>query len=155
MDFSEKQEKEIKVGIIGCGYVFDHYMSTWNRYPSLSIKGIADIDSARLKTVAKAYNLSIFNTNEDLLSDPSCMSHSLRGESLCHEAAPRLLVTKDRFLGPPPLESLSGSLPRTHSDPLSPPVAPSLLPLKNLSPRERHSRPAELHEASLPLPLPS
>jgi predicted dehydrogenase len=70
MDFSEKQEKEIKVGIIGCGYVFDHYMSTWNRYPSLSIKGIADIDPVRLKTVAKAYNLSVFNTNEDLLSDP-------------------------------------------------------------------------------------
>jgi predicted dehydrogenase len=60
----------MKVGIIGCGYVFDHYMSTWDRYPGLIIQGIADTDPKRLKTVAEAYNLSTFNTNEDLLSDP-------------------------------------------------------------------------------------
>ncbi len=64
------EEKTTKVGIIGCGYVFDHYMSTWDRHPGLIIKGVADIDQARLQTVAKAYDLSIYETNEDLLSDP-------------------------------------------------------------------------------------
>ena len=64
------EERTTKVGIIGCGYVFDHYMSTWDRHPGLIIKGVADIDQARLQTVAKAYDLSIYETNEDLLSDP-------------------------------------------------------------------------------------
>ena len=64
------EERTTKVGIIGCGYVFDHYMSTWDRHPGLIIKGVADIDKARLQTVAKAYDLSIYETNEDLLSDP-------------------------------------------------------------------------------------
>ncbi len=64
------EERTTKVGIIGCGYVFDHYMSTCDRHPGLIIKGVADIDQGRLQTVAKAYDLSIYETNEDLLSDP-------------------------------------------------------------------------------------
>ncbi len=63
-------QRSTRVGVIGCGYVFDHYMSTWDRYPGLIIKGVADIDSERLKTVAEAYNLSMYETNDALLSDP-------------------------------------------------------------------------------------
>ncbi len=62
--------KLTRVGIIGCGYVFDHYMSTWSRYPNLLIKGVSDIDKSRLNTVVKAYDLSAYETNEDLLNDP-------------------------------------------------------------------------------------
>lgn len=59
----------MKVGIIGCGYVFDHYMSTWSRHPNLVLKGVADIDRARLDTVARAYDLRAYASNEEMLAD--------------------------------------------------------------------------------------
>ena len=37
----------MNIGVIGCGYVFDHYMSTWDRHPNLKLVGIADIDAVR------------------------------------------------------------------------------------------------------------
>jgi predicted dehydrogenase len=60
----------MKIGVIGCGYVFDHYMSTWARHPGLVLKGVADRDAARRDGVARAYNLKAYAANEDLLADP-------------------------------------------------------------------------------------
>ena len=60
----------MKIGVIGCGYVFDHYMATWARHPGLVLKGVADRDGARRDTVARAYNLKAYASNEDLLADP-------------------------------------------------------------------------------------
>lgn len=62
--------KITKVGIVGCGYVFDHYMATWGRYPNLFIKGVSDVDKNRLNAVTKAYRLSAYDTNDDLFNDP-------------------------------------------------------------------------------------
>jgi predicted dehydrogenase len=42
----------MKIWIIGCGYVFDHYMATAPRYPGLEIAGIADRNPARLRQAA-------------------------------------------------------------------------------------------------------
>jgi predicted dehydrogenase len=60
----------MKVGVIGCGYVFDHYMATWARHPALVLKGVADMDSARRDTVARAYGLKAYASNDELLADP-------------------------------------------------------------------------------------
>lgn len=60
----------MKVGVIGCGYVFDHYMATWSRHPGLILKGVADRDSARRDAVARAYNLKAYASNDELLTDP-------------------------------------------------------------------------------------
>jgi predicted dehydrogenase len=60
----------MKVGIIGCGYVFDHYMSTWGRHPRLDLAGVADIDVARLARVAEFYKLRTYPSNAALLADP-------------------------------------------------------------------------------------
>jgi predicted dehydrogenase len=60
----------MKVGIIGCGYVFDHYMSTWGRHPRLDLAGVADIDAARLARVGAFYGLRTYPSNEALLADP-------------------------------------------------------------------------------------
>jgi len=60
----------VAIGVIGCGYVFDHYMATWARHPGLVLKGVADRDSARRDTVARAYNLKAYASNEELLADP-------------------------------------------------------------------------------------
>ena len=60
----------MKIGIIGCGYVFDHYMATWGRHPGLILKGVADIDAARRDKVAKFYGLKAYASNEELIADP-------------------------------------------------------------------------------------
>ena len=56
----------MKVGVIGCGYVFDH----WARHPGLILKGVADRDCARRDAVARAYELKAYASNEELLADP-------------------------------------------------------------------------------------
>ncbi len=60
----------MKIGVIGCGYVFDHYMSTWGRHPDLIIKGVADRDPARIAAVTKAHGLHGFASNEEMFADP-------------------------------------------------------------------------------------
>jgi predicted dehydrogenase len=59
----------MKVGAIGCGYVFDHYMSTWGRHPGLILKGVADVDAARRDSVARHYGLKAYASNDELLAD--------------------------------------------------------------------------------------
>lgn len=61
----------MRIGIIGCGYVFDHYMATWKRHPRLEIAGVADIDAARLAQATTFYGLKAYPSNEALLADPS------------------------------------------------------------------------------------
>ena len=61
----------MKIGVIGCGYVFDHYMTTIGRHPSLQIAGVADRDPARAQAVGRYYGLQVYPTNEALLADPA------------------------------------------------------------------------------------
>lgn len=60
----------MKVGIIGCGYVLDQYMSTLQRHPEVQIAGVADIDKDRLRQVARYYNVRAYDSVDDLLADP-------------------------------------------------------------------------------------
>ncbi len=61
---------DIKVGIIGCGYVLDKYMLAWVRHPEVPIAGVADIDRERLETVSRYYGLKVYEDNAALLADP-------------------------------------------------------------------------------------
>ena len=61
----------MNVGIIGCGYVCDTYMGTWDRHPRLKILGVADIDQARAEKISKLYNLRRYASNEEMLADPA------------------------------------------------------------------------------------
>jgi predicted dehydrogenase len=60
----------MKIGVIGCGYVFDTYMGTVKNHPSLEVAGVADIDMERARTVGRAYKLRVYETNDELLRDP-------------------------------------------------------------------------------------
>ena len=60
----------MKIGIIGCGYVFDHYMATWRRHPGLEIAGVADLDAARLAQATGFYKLRAYASPAALLADP-------------------------------------------------------------------------------------
>jgi predicted dehydrogenase len=61
----------MRVGVIGCGYVFDHYMATWDRHPTIELAGVADRDAARLEVVGSAYALRTYGSNDELLADPT------------------------------------------------------------------------------------
>lgn len=60
----------MKIGVIGCGYVFDHYMTTIARHPELQIAAVTDRDPARAQAVGRYYGLRVHETNEALLADP-------------------------------------------------------------------------------------
>lgn len=60
----------MKIGVIGCGYVFDHYMTTLPRHPGLQVAGVADLNRERAEAVARFYGLRRYATNEEMLADP-------------------------------------------------------------------------------------
>lgn len=60
----------MKIGIIGCGYVFDHYMSTIKRHPKLEIAGVADIDQNRIDAVTRFYGVRAYPDVPAMLADP-------------------------------------------------------------------------------------
>ena len=65
------ERRRMRIGVIGCGYVFDHYMATWARHPKLELAGVADRDAGRADTVARTYGVRHYATNEEMLADPS------------------------------------------------------------------------------------
>jgi len=60
-----------KLGIVGCGFVFDHYMTTIERHPGLEIAGVTDIDRRRVQAVAAYYGVPTFANTDALIADPS------------------------------------------------------------------------------------
>ena len=61
----------MKIGVIGTGYVFDHYMTTFARHPELQIFGVTDKDRARAAKVGEYYDLKVYEDNAALLADPA------------------------------------------------------------------------------------
>jgi predicted dehydrogenase len=57
------------IAIVGCGYVFDHYMTTAGAHPELVIMGVHDINAERAATVAKCYGLEVYPDLESLAAD--------------------------------------------------------------------------------------
>jgi predicted dehydrogenase len=64
-------EFEVKIAIIGCGYVFDHYMTTWKRHPKLELVGVTDRDRGRAETAGRYYGLRTYDGNEEVFADPA------------------------------------------------------------------------------------
>lgn len=60
----------MKVAILGCGYVFDHYMATLPRHPILELTGVADLKPERTAAVAKAYGVTVYEDAEAVFADP-------------------------------------------------------------------------------------
>jgi len=61
----------MKIGIIGCGYVFDLYMSTIYNHESIEIAGVYDINPERAKKVSDFYGLKHYPDQDSILSDAS------------------------------------------------------------------------------------
>lgn len=61
----------MRIGIVGCGYVFDHYMTTLPGHAGLQVAGIADRDPAALARAAKFYGLHAYPDTAAMLADDS------------------------------------------------------------------------------------
>jgi predicted dehydrogenase len=61
----------MRIGVVGTGYVFDHYMTTLGRHPELEIVGVADLNARRAADVGRYYGLKVHETNEALFADPA------------------------------------------------------------------------------------
>ncbi|MDZ4140121.1 MAG: Gfo/Idh/MocA family oxidoreductase [Erythrobacter sp.] len=59
----------MRVGIIGCGYVFDHYMSTMERHEGLEIAGVTDLNTVRLEQATAFYGLKAYPDMAAMLAD--------------------------------------------------------------------------------------
>lgn len=64
-------EQITNIAIIGCGYVFDHYMTTIAAHPELQITGVYDIDPERAAVVTARYDLDLYPDLDSLLADPN------------------------------------------------------------------------------------
>lgn len=61
----------MRIGIIGCGYVFDHYMTTLPGHAGLEVAGIADRDPAALARASAFYRLHAYPDTAAMLADDS------------------------------------------------------------------------------------
>ena len=57
------------IAIIGCGYVFDHYMTTAGAHSTLQIVGVYDVVGKRAEAVGTFYGLHVYPDLQTLLSD--------------------------------------------------------------------------------------
>jgi len=61
----------VKIAIVGCGYVSDHYMKTLPAHPELELLGVADRDTARAQALARNYDVRAYSSSEEVLADPA------------------------------------------------------------------------------------
>ena len=61
----------IRIAVIGCGYVFDHYMTTIADHPAIEIAGVYDLDRERAERVGAFYGLPVYEGVNEPLTDPS------------------------------------------------------------------------------------
>ncbi|MEE9344789.1 MAG: Gfo/Idh/MocA family oxidoreductase [Methylococcales bacterium] len=60
----------MKIAIIGCGYVVDHYLKTLKNHAILELTGVTDRQPERAKMVANYYDTAVYESNQTLLADP-------------------------------------------------------------------------------------
>jgi len=60
----------MKIGVIGAGYVFDHYMTTRARHPQLTFAGLFDTNPDRAKQAGTYYDIPVYDSADALLADP-------------------------------------------------------------------------------------
>lgn len=60
----------VKIAVVGCGYVADHYMETLENHPVLELLGVTDKDASRAQILHDYYGVPVYGSLDDVLSDP-------------------------------------------------------------------------------------
>jgi len=61
----------MKIAMVGCGYVSDHYMETLAAHPELELLGVADRDMERARSLAGCYGVKAYASTQEALADPA------------------------------------------------------------------------------------
>jgi len=61
----------MQVAVIGCGFIADVYLRSVRNYPSLQLIGVADRDIERANHFGSFYNVPVYGSVDQLLSDHS------------------------------------------------------------------------------------
>ena len=103
----------MKVGVIGCGFVFDLYMATWASHAQVELAGVWDTDSGRLQTVARHYGAHAYASEAAMLADPQIDTIANFTPLDAHEAVTRaaLMAGKHVYSEKP----LARSVPAAHA----------------------------------------
>ena len=59
----------MKIAIVGCGYVGDHYLETLSNHPHLDLLGVSDLIHSRAQVLADYYGTKTYPSLEALLAD--------------------------------------------------------------------------------------
>jgi predicted dehydrogenase len=70
---SSLQEKrgQLQVGIVGCGFIADHYVRSLREYPSLRLVGATDRDRERARRFGEFHRVYVYQTLDEMLADAS------------------------------------------------------------------------------------
>jgi predicted dehydrogenase len=60
----------MKIAVIGCGYVCDHYMETLSNHPELILRGVTDREPGRAQVIADHYGTKTYASNAEVFADP-------------------------------------------------------------------------------------
>lgn len=60
----------MKVAIVGCGFVLDIYMRTFDAHAELAITGVFDLRPERMHAVSQHYGFRTYASLDDVLADP-------------------------------------------------------------------------------------
>jgi predicted dehydrogenase len=63
-------EPSMRVALIGCGFIADHYVSSLRGYPSLELTGVADRNQDRAARLSAFHGLRAYRSRDELLADP-------------------------------------------------------------------------------------
>ncbi|MGE5469631.1 MAG: Gfo/Idh/MocA family protein [Bacteroidota bacterium] len=61
--------REVCIGIVGCGFVADYYVTTLANYPWIRVIGVFDIDMLRLNAFAAFHHLHKYDSLDALVED--------------------------------------------------------------------------------------
>lgn len=64
-------QKHTNVAIVGCGNIAAQYVESIRQHPQLTLSGIFSRDPAKTRAFGEAHGINIFQSLEELLSDPA------------------------------------------------------------------------------------
>src|SRR5262245_14014744 len=59
----------VKIAVVGCGYVADHYMETLENHPNLELLGVTDRKIERAEILSKHYGVKVYPSLDAVLAD--------------------------------------------------------------------------------------
>jgi predicted dehydrogenase len=65
---------QIRVGVIGVGYMGQHHARVWSTMPQCQLVGVADANPVRVQEIANLYGVRAFADHHDLLEQVDAMS---------------------------------------------------------------------------------